>query len=298
MDAELNKAIQRFLDLVAEALIAQIGSDDPVVLELLAAILSPRHKLYGLQGVDRSAFFGYHGLNAQFEFAEGKEYQHLQMVPIDGLNHIENFGNLAGFEILLARLQSREPPTPVGLLRKYLDLFSKVCYFLKMDARERYMIALKNALLEDRFLNLSEEELKLVKKTDIEELVNIFEDSLRSMMKQEDVNRTSEIFCLEFSHKCFKSNLIEKRVNGLVYIADAVDNAATREEFGDLDLNAQEMAQFQPRMTKWIRSDWLLVRVYIFIFSGKKPADPPQTLDALIFFKRAERLAWGSALIN
>lgn len=182
------------------------------------------------------------------------------VIPIDGLKHIENFGNLAGFEILLSRLQSKEPPTPVSLLKKYLDLFSKVCYFLKADIRERYLISLKDSLL-DCFMNLTEEELKQVKKTDIEDLVNVLEDSLRSIMKQDEVHRISEVFCLDFSNKCFKSNLIEKRVNGLVYIADAVDSANTRDEIGDL--NAQEIAQFGPRMTKWIRSEWLLVRLVI-----------------------------------
>jgi ubiquitin C-terminal hydrolase len=101
---------------------------------------------------------------------------------------------------------------------------------------------------------MNEDELKQVKKSDIEDLINSLEMILPNLLRPEEIAKRCEGFCLDFSIKCFRTTLIEKRVNGLVYIEDSVESAMMREMIGD----NRDPFHAYARVTKWIRADWLL----------------------------------------
>jgi hypothetical protein len=42
------------------------------------------------------------------------------------------------------------------------------------------------------------------------------------------VNKVMEQFCLAFALKCFKSSLLEKKMNGLAYIEEVIEQAQNR----------------------------------------------------------------------
>jgi hypothetical protein len=60
--------------------------------------------------------------------------------------------------------------------------------------------------------------------------------------------KETEHFCLEFSLKCFRTKLLEKRLNGLVYLDDAVEMVENKDNF-----DGPYMIGF-PKVTKWMTS--------------------------------------------
>lgn len=125
---------------------------------------------------------------------------------------------------------------------------------LKSEIAASYLSAFQDAIFKT-YLSMNEEELKQVKKSDIEDLINTLELLLPNIIRPDELARKCESFCLDFSIKCFRTTLIEKRVNGLVYIEDSVESAMMREMIGE----SRDPFGYA-RVTKWIRADWLLVR--------------------------------------
>jgi hypothetical protein len=124
---------------------------------------------------------------------------------------------------------------------------------LKPEVASSYLPAFQDAIFKC-YLSMNEDELKQVKKSDIEDLINSLEMILPNLLRPEEIAKRCEGFCLDFSIKCFRTTLIEKRVNGLVYIEDSVESAMMREMIGD----NRDPFHAYARVTKWIRADWLL----------------------------------------
>lgn len=72
-------------------------------------------------------------------------------------------------------------------------------------------------------LGLSDDELRPVKKDDIEAIVQSMETLMRhSVLNEQNGEQQHEIFCLDFALKCFKSPMIEKRLHGLNYMEETI----------------------------------------------------------------------------
>lgn len=75
----------------------------------------------------------------------------------------------------------------------------------------------------DLLLGLSDDELRPVKKDDIEGIVQSMELLMRhSVLNDQNGEQQHEIFCLDFALKCFKSPMIEKRLHGLNYMEETI----------------------------------------------------------------------------
>jgi hypothetical protein len=99
----------------------------------------------------------------------------------------------------------------------------------------------------------NEEELKPVRKQDVEEIVKKVESLLKDLDPINGAEKC-ENFCLEFSLKCFRSTQIEKRVNGLIYIVETIETALTQQ----LVMKLNPFERDDPNYTRSISLDWLL----------------------------------------
>lgn len=93
---------------------------------------------------------------------------------------------------------------------------------------------------------IEEDALKYVTKEDIEDMVSKIE-SIFASLNFEDSWKITEEFCLQFALKCFNSHIIQKRVNGIMYIHDAVINV--RNKFS-MSIHAKE--------TKWMTKEYVV----------------------------------------
>jgi hypothetical protein len=66
-------------------------------------------------------------------------------------------------------------------------------------------------------------------------------------MDADSAAKETEHFCLEFSLKCFRCRLLEKRLNGLVYLDDAVEMVQNKENF-----DAMPGGIGFPKVAKWM----------------------------------------------
>jgi len=79
----------------------------------------------------------------------------------------------------------------------------------------------------DLFNNLTEEELKQVRKEDFEETLKHLEYLMR-VCQGPPAYEKSERFILTFALKCYKCSNLEKRMHGLSYIEEAIQMVARR----------------------------------------------------------------------
>jgi hypothetical protein len=105
-------------------------------------------------------------------------------------------------------------------------------------------------------LNLKDNELRPLEKMDFEEIVRFMQLVLEKVPSYD--NRVAEVmesFCLDFALKCFRCSLLEKRINGLAYIEDVLEQAENRErqsKMGPLDEYSSHMMYQFPKASKWV----------------------------------------------
>ena len=109
---------------------------------------------------------------------------------------------------------------------------SIIVLFLRytLQLREHLLPTVRDVLFVDMqksvfelLLGLSDDELRPVKKDDIEAIVQSMETLMRhSVLNEQNGEQQHEIFCLDFALKCFKSPMIEKRLHGLNYMEETI----------------------------------------------------------------------------
>src|SRR5690348_5251023 len=97
--------------------------------------------------------------------------------------------------------------------------------FLIPELQKQYLPQLEAVF--EMLNNLSEEELRPVKKEDIEEIVRNMESIIKEYAYTEAFEKC-EKFCLSFALKCFRSANLEKRLHGLSYVEEAISMAQRR----------------------------------------------------------------------
>jgi len=81
--------------------------------------------------------------------------------------------------------------------------------YLTKDSKRRYIVRMSDAVF-GCFLTFGDNDLKHVRKQDVEEMVSNLEVLTREVV-QEKGDEMCERFCLEFSLKCFVCPILEKR---------------------------------------------------------------------------------------
>jgi hypothetical protein len=98
-----------------------------------------------------------------------------------------------------------------------------------VQAKEKYVGELFNTVCE-LLLTMNEDQLRPLEKTDFEEIVKMLQMLLeKTPVFEVKVHELMEPFCLQFALKCFKSALLEKRLNGLQYIEEVIEQCENRE---------------------------------------------------------------------
>lgn len=86
------------------------------------------------------------------------------------------------------------------------------------------------------FLNFTDNELRPLEKIDFEEVSSNLQNliSLTTIFEGR-VHELIEKFCLDFALKCFKCQLLEKRLIGLAYIEEVVERAENKDRLHQMD---------------------------------------------------------------
>lgn len=83
----------------------------------------------------------------------------------------------------------------------------------------------------DYFLKLNENELRALDKNDLEEATKMIQVIMeQTSIYQDRLEQVMELFYLEFAFKCFKSTILEKRINGMSYLDEVIEMAENREK--------------------------------------------------------------------
>lgn len=98
-----------------------------------------------------------------------------------------------------------------------------------MEVKELYFPQLQQTVA-DLLLNLNDDQLRPLEKADFEQIVGYLRELLQHTPSMKDkVAEIMEKFCLDFALKCFKCSLLEKKMNGLMYIEEVLEQAQNRE---------------------------------------------------------------------
>lgn len=112
-------------------------------------------------------------------------------------------------------------------------------------------------------LNLTDNELRGLEKTDFEEITRMLQALLEKITSFSlKVAELMEKFYLDFALKCFKSPLLEKRMHGLAYIEEVLELAENRDRafFHHMEDYNYYGHPMQIRASKWVDNKY---KIYI-----------------------------------
>eukprot|EP01091_Cochliopodium_minus_P001006 TRINITY_DN1088_c0_g1_i6.p1 TRINITY_DN1088_c0_g1~~TRINITY_DN1088_c0_g1_i6.p1 ORF type:complete len:2413 (+),score=944.25 TRINITY_DN1088_c0_g1_i6:3-7241(+) len=173
---------------------------------------------------------------------EGKSYAYGKKNSMYGdvehkllIHNINLFGNKGGFTQLMELLQ-KGPVKNFSFVKAILDLMSKLRIFVSRDNElDLFISNLPEVIFKVQLLNLEHKDLRRVEKKEVEEIDHAMRNLLSSSYKYS--NKEAETlctkFCFDFSLKCLKSDIQDKKFNGLKYIEDAIDKLASEKAYAE-----------------------------------------------------------------
>jgi hypothetical protein len=223
--------IQQLLCRVIDVAVLSLPFDNAVLLGLLADIFDNIHNVYvfSRQSLPRE-LDGAAGSNPDDEAWSGpvcvipcilsharQRNPHLYHSQIQ-LKLVNHLGLRNGFSALLARLRRTDVKLSVGSLKLVVLTFYRVLSaisplahpfqvreLLRAEIREALFMELQKAVF-DLLLGLSDDELRPVKKEDIEEIVRFMDTIVRYSGGSPDCMQTHDTFLLQFSLKVISSS--------------------------------------------------------------------------------------------
>eukprot|EP01084_Bolivina_argentea_P320328 555774_1 len=194
---------------------------------------------------------------------------------------INEFGKCGGFEAMIERLANHKPNIPVKNLRFMISPLSK-CF--KMYSRKTALefIPKMHTLTFETLEMLSDIELRDLRKEFLERIVNSVENFLKRFKTSEQIAQIIETFQLKMAIRRLKCVTIERRVNGVSYIADICSR--TRRHAGYGYTTRFITPEF---LMKWIEEHKLL---QLLFGKGSHPQLMKQSVDILKFICTESKL--------
>ena len=132
---------------------------------------------------------------------------------------VNEFGKIGGFEAIIERLGNHKPNIPVKNLRFIISPLSK-CSKMYSRKTAQAFIPKMHELTFETLESLSDVELRDLRKDFLERIVNSVENFLKRFKTTEEIAEIIETFQLKMAIRRLKCQTIERRVNGVQYIAD------------------------------------------------------------------------------
>jgi hypothetical protein len=149
--------------------------------------------------------------------------------------NINLFGHKGGFKQLMDLLE-KGPVKNFSFVKTVLDILSKLKSFLSKDSEiDLFISKLPNLIFNVQLLDLEHKDLRRVEKKEVEEIDHTMRYLLPSSyaFTHKDAESLCTKFCFDFSLKCLKSDIQDKKFNGLKYIEDAIDKLASEKAYAE-----------------------------------------------------------------
>eukprot|EP00005_Dracoamoeba_jomungandri_P011671 CAMPEP_0174268074 /NCGR_PEP_ID=MMETSP0439-20130205/36039_1 /TAXON_ID=0 /ORGANISM="Stereomyxa ramosa, Strain Chinc5" /LENGTH=2490 /DNA_ID=CAMNT_0015356015 /DNA_START=82 /DNA_END=7554 /DNA_ORIENTATION=+ len=170
-----------------------------------------------------------------------------------------NYLIVQGFlDLSLERMESGPGAVPMLPLKEIIITWSKICQYLSSDLKKKYLQRFQDVVIS-MMLNLDDSELRPVKKSDVSEIVKYLGEIIGQFNKA-DVHKICESFCLDFALKCFRSSNLEKRMQGLSYMEEAIDMTRRSSYTGFSGMSSTSTTSWRnsPSVAKWMNTKFLL----------------------------------------
>eukprot|EP01087_Luapelamoeba_hula_P010523 TRINITY_DN2786_c0_g2_i1.p2 TRINITY_DN2786_c0_g2~~TRINITY_DN2786_c0_g2_i1.p2 ORF type:complete len:2352 (-),score=229.36 TRINITY_DN2786_c0_g2_i1:29-7084(-) len=170
--------------------------------------------------------------------------------------NVNYFVNKNGLHALYNRITSER--TPISIIKLLVGIWYKIKGFLIPEIQRRWLPHLE--IVFDTLRELPEEELRQVRKEDVEEIVRHMEGIIKEYAGPAAYEKC-ERFSLEFALKCFRSSNLERRMHGLAYIEEVILMTTRRRTYGDWEYPYSHAAPNYARLyqvARWIDSKFLL----------------------------------------
>jgi hypothetical protein len=124
------------------------------------------------------------------------------------------FGELGGYDKLLAKMTDKENPIDLDLLGHYMECLGRVFPMYHRDFISKFAFDIKDAV-QNSILNAPEASIRNVRKEKIEQIVGRLGDMLKRVYNYDERERTLERLNLDITLMCLKSNFLERRIHGI-----------------------------------------------------------------------------------
>uniref|UniRef100_A0A6B2KWG4 USP domain-containing protein n=1 Tax=Arcella intermedia TaxID=1963864 RepID=A0A6B2KWG4_9EUKA len=194
------------------------------------------------------------------------------------------FGELKGFDEILRIIQANpygwNCTKRVNFIKSSAKLFLYVVSSIFTKKSFKQYCDQFQAITFQYLLNLDEDELKNIVKTDIEQIVNDIQKFLKFAADSIYAGKITEQFILDFADKCFKSKNLEKKLNGLLFIEESIKLVEDKEREKTLQSHFvfKTTEVYHLKTAKWLEreylTNWILERNVIeYIFDKKQTRD-------------------------
>jgi len=118
--------------------------------------------------------------------------------------------------------------------------------------------------IKERLLHLQDIKLKAVKKEHIEAIIRPLTRLLDGVMKRSEVGEIVETTCLAVALNSFRSPYFDKKLYGLNYISEMVENVKRAEDTNPDEFSFKSSARWVTRLylVEWIQSNHILETVF------------------------------------
>jgi len=250
-------------------IILSIPEENPKILNLLSIIFDASKHLYR----DHSELNSYiKDLNKKYE---GKEFAYGRKSSMYGdieykllIYNVNIFGSKGGFTQLM-ELMEKGPLKNFSFIKSILDIMSKLRIFLSRDSEiDVFISKLPEVIFKKQLLYLEHKDLTRVEKKDIEDIDQIMRNLLPASYKysHKEAETLCTKFCFDFSLKCLKSDIQDKKFNGLKYIEDAIDKLASDKAFAERPpVNPRDVINYLEKtreLLDWIESNNIVDTIF------------------------------------
>ena len=229
---KFEELLIKLIDLI----VLTIPQEDTKILSLLSIIFDSSKYFYR-EHSELQSFIK--NLNKKYD---GKTYAHGRKSSMYGeieykllIYNVNLFGHKGGFKQLMELLE-KGPVKNFSFVKSILDILSRLRIFLSKDTEiDLFISKLPNLIFNVQLLDLEHKDLRRVEKKEIEEIDHTMRYLLPSSyaFTQREAESLCTKFCFDFSLKCLKSDIQDKKFNGLKYIEDAIDKLASEKSYAE-----------------------------------------------------------------
>jgi ubiquitin C-terminal hydrolase len=187
----------------------------------------------------------------------GREWGSFYLVDL-----VIRFHQKGGFSEILRRLNIHDPNLPASTLRYYVEAIANISAILSKPFAATFVSRFANAVFET-VLAFSDVEMRYLSKEIMDSLLENLERIMRRGMQRNDVGTAMEKFSLDSALRRFQSQVIERKINGLSFIASKATRIRRAYSNVNMDFGDKGYWISSPKvLTQWIQENHIIEDIF------------------------------------